>query len=383
MSDEATLTPREALERKKARLLEEVAAVDREMAEHDQLAALAEKYPDQFAALAAKLRKNESVSAGINLLSLIERYRSHERSAYRQLRHKTRESYESLLRRLERELGPRQIQNLDRELLERAHTEWANVSGVPMAHSLITMLRALARFGATVLEDRACRELRLTLHDMHFSVAKRHAEPLTREHVVAIRRKAHEMGLGSLALAQAFQFDCELRQKDVIGEWVPKNSDPEDSGVTHGDLKWLRGIRWENVDQRLVLRHRESFSLKEIEVNLRSKRMVLEELMRMYSLDETEVFDRSNLPANGPIIIREFDHLPYQTHEFRRQWRRMAEACGFSKNLRNMDSRPRATQGANARSATGKKHPFSGQTETHERPKADMEDLDLARGLRH
>lgn len=384
MSDEAALTPREILERKKARLLEEMAAVEREMAERDQLSALAEKYRDEFAALAEKLlgpQNNESQAAVADLTSLMSCYRSHERSAYQELRHRTRQSYESLLRRLERDLGAQQIQNLDRDRLARAHAEWTTVSGVAMAHSLVTMLRGLATFGTTVLKDRACRELRMTLHDMAFPVPERRAEHLTRNDVIAVRRKAHEMGLPSLALAQAFQFDCELRQKDVIGEWVPQDSDPGESDVTDGDLKWLRGLRWEEIDQRLILRHRNSITLKETEVNLRNSKMVLEELMLMYGLDETEVFHRSNLPERGPIITREVDHLPYQNHAFRRQWRRVADACDISKNVRNMDSRPRATEGNNVRAANGKANAMPGQNETRE-PRADLEIVDYGRVTR-
>jgi hypothetical protein len=35
------------------------------------------------------------------------------------------------------------------------------------------------------------------------------------------------MGWHSIALAQAIQFDCALRQKDVIGEWVPESEPGE------------------------------------------------------------------------------------------------------------------------------------------------------------
>jgi hypothetical protein len=377
MSDEAAS---EALARKRARLLEELAEIDR-LAE---LAALAAKHNFVLVEAPAEPQKNEGHASTVTVASVAHSYRTDERSRYRKLRHKTRESYDCLLRRLERDLGPEQIANLDRERLLRVHAEWMKASGVSMAHSLITMLRGLATFGSTILKDRACRELRITLHDMDFPMAKRRAERLTRDDVIAIRRKAHEMGRPSMALAQALQFDCELRQKDVIGEWVPKNSEPGESDVTDGDLKWLRGIRWERVDQRLLLRHRTSISLKEIEVNLRSAPLVLEELMLMYGLDEAEVFDRSKLPPSGPIIICEFTEAPWASHEFRRWWRKIADACGISKNVRNMDSRPRAaSEGPATRAGNGKNISAHGQNETHEVPKADMQIGDFGRAARH
>jgi hypothetical protein len=372
MSDESALTPRDLLERKKARLLEEAAAIDRDMAELDRLAA---KYNFRLVEAPSKSDKAEASPLGSSVATLAHRYRTDERSRYQKLRHKTRESYDSLLRRLERDLGPEKIEVLDKERLERAHAQWRNVSGVSMAHALVTMLRGLATFGSMVLKDRACRDLRMTLHDMNFPVAKRQTEPLTRDHIIAIRRKAHELGRPSIALAQAFQFDCGLWQKDVIGEWVPL-SEPGDSDENDGHSKWLRGARWENVDQDLCLRHVKSISGKEIKINLRHATMVLEELMLTFHLDETDVFDRSNLPASGPIIVCEYTDRPWTTHEFRRWWRKVADACEIPKAVKNMDSRIGHRQSP---AANGKAHAMP----QHETPTPDIGQEDLARVSRH
>jgi hypothetical protein len=377
MSDEAALTPRQALQRKRARLLEELAELDRVA----ELAELAAKH--NFVLVEAPSSGKTTAYA---VASLVHCYRTDERSPYQRLRHKTRESYECLLRRLERDLGLEQIEKLDRERLERVHKEWTEASGVAMAHSLVTMLRGLASFGSTILKDRACRELRMLLHDMDFPMAKRsRTERLTREHVVAIRAKAHEMGRSSMALAQAFQFECMLRQKDVIGEWVPQNEPGPSSEVTDDDgRKWIRGLRWEEIDQNLFLRHIASISSKEVKIDLRRATMVLEELMLIYALDEAEVFDRSNFPSSGPVIICELTEAPWASHEFRRWWRKVADACDIPKNVRNMDSRPRTTgEGTVIHAGNGTKSSVQGPNETHEIPKADMEDLDLAHVSRH
>jgi hypothetical protein len=380
MSDEAALTPDQALERKRARLLEELAELDR-LAE---LAKLAAKHNFALVELPPQSEKTDPQAAERTVASLAHCYRSDQRSPYQQLRHKTRESYDCLLRRLERDLGADRIGALDKQRLERAHDDWRNVSGVSMAHALVTMLRGLATFGSMVLKDRACRDLRMTLHDMSFPVAKRQTEPLTRDHVIAVRRKAHELGRPSIALAQAFQFDCGLWQKEVIGEWLPKNSEPDGSDVTTGDLKWLRGLRWEKIDQRLVLRHVTSISGKAIEVNLRQARMVLEELMLIYRLDETEVFDRSNLPSDGPVIVCEFSGRPWTTHEFRRWWRKVADACDIPKSVYNMDSRGGNTRReSESHAGNGKTGSIPGQNDARDVPRGDIDDLDLAHVSRH
>jgi hypothetical protein len=333
MSDEPASTPREALARRKARLLEELAELDR-LAE---LAELAAKHNFVLVEAPSEPHKNEGQPSEETVASLAQKYRSDARSPYLKLRHKTRENYDSLLRRLERDL-PERIENLDKDHLERAHAQWTEASGFSMAHALVTMLRGLATFGSMILKDRACRDLRMILHDMDFPTVKRPPKLLTRDHVTAIRRMAHKIGRPSIALAQALQFDCGLRQKDVIGEWVPKTERGE-SEVTKGDDKWLCGLRWETIDDRLVLRHATSINGKPIVVNLRHARMVLEELMQHYNLDETEVFDRSNLPAHGPVIVCEWSGRPWTSHEFRRWWRKVADAAEVPGDIKNMTSR--------------------------------------------
>jgi hypothetical protein len=51
---------------------------------------------------------------------------------------------------------------------------------------------------------------------------------------------------------------------------------------------------------------------------------------------------RSQLPASGAIIVSDRDRLPWDAVEFRRQWRKLADACGIPKTVRNADSRARA-----------------------------------------
>jgi hypothetical protein len=55
-------------------------------------------------------------------------------------------------------------------------------------------------------------------------------------------------------LAQALQFELMLRQKDVIGEWVP-DSEPGENDIHHDGRKWFRGIRGDAIDGDMILRH--------------------------------------------------------------------------------------------------------------------------------
>jgi hypothetical protein len=151
---------------------------------------------------------------------------------------------------------------------------------------------------------------------------------ITADQVEAIRAKAHELGYHSLALAQALQFDCLFRQKDVIGEWVPEG-EPGLSEIKRPGKKWLRGLRWNEIDQNLILRHMTSKRQKEIEINLRLAPMVMEELERF----------GGTFPPAGPVIVRESTGLPWPTVSYRIAWREVADACGIPRNVQNMDSR--------------------------------------------
>ena len=93
---------------------------------------------------------------------------------------------------------------------------------------------------------------------------------MTAEQARAICAKAHEKGRPSIALAQALQFEAGLPQKDVIGEWIPIDEPGEDSNVTFEDKeKWVRGLRWENIDQNLILRKNTAYG--EVVADLRMR----------------------------------------------------------------------------------------------------------------
>lgn len=261
------------------------------------------------------------------LKALIACYRTDVDSPYRKLRYRTRIYYDGLCRRIEHDCGGESIAAIKSRQLLRWHEGWAADDKIAMGHAVVGMLRTLLTFGATILDDPHCRTAKVNMHDMRFAMGKPRTERLTAEQVIAIRSKAHEMGWHSLALAQAMQFELMLRQKDVIGEWVPL-AEPGTSDVTTGNWKWLRGIRWSEIDENLVLRHTTSKRQKDLIVGLRNAPMVMEEFERIGAL-----------PTSGPIIVSELHGVPWVSNEFRRQWRKVADAAGVPKTVRNMDSR--------------------------------------------
>lgn len=260
------------------------------------------------------------------LRHLIDCFQTDKDSRYRKTRYATRKYYDTLCNKIRKLYGAENVTDIKARHLLRWHEELVADGKIAMGSAIMRMLRSLFAFGMTILEDDQCGRLCTVMHELRFEAAKPRTERLTADQANAVRAMAHQKGLHALALAQAFQFEVMLRQKDVIGEWVPI-SEPGTSDVTHGNEKWLRGIRWSEIDESLILRHVTSKRLKEIEFDLKNAPMVMEELARI-----------GKLPTSGPIIVTE-SGLPFLNGIYRHKWRELANLCGIPKAVRNMDSR--------------------------------------------
>ena len=276
-------------------------------------------------------QKNENQGFDGRVRSLVDRYSADK--SFLGLRYKTRKQYETLIKIINEDCGDKQVADWKMQDIERLHEGWVQTRTESMARSLIVMLRTLIYFGGAVLHDGECERLSVILHRMRFPMMKSRNERLTADHAIAIRGEARKMDRASIALAQAFQFDCKLRQKDVIGEWVP-TSEPGDSDVLDAGNKWLRGLRWEEIDENLVLTHTTSKSQTETVVDLKLAPMVIQELKLAFG-----AVARNKMPASGPIIVSEVSKRPWYAVEFRRNWRMAADKAGVPRAVKNMDTR--------------------------------------------
>jgi hypothetical protein len=267
----------------------------------------------------------------LTLKKLIDRYRDDPDSAFPNLHYQVRAKHGRLLARISHEHGHHPLRNVRTRTLVVWYKAWLADGKVAMAHALFSRLRVVFRFGATMLEDRDCDRLLDAVGDIRLQTSRSDTLQMTIEQANDIRGVAKQKGMFSMAIAQALQFELLMSQKDVIGEWLP-SSEPGDSGTTREKKgKWLRGLRWECIDENLILRHTVGKSRRRIEVDLRTAPMVLEEL---------GTSDRHTLPTSGPMIICETTGYPYSTAEFRRKWRIVAKLAGVPDNVKNRDSTP-------------------------------------------
>lgn len=269
---------------------------------------------------------------------LIDEYRSDRDSPYHSKRWATRQHYDVLCKRLGTDFGTLPLSDIRARQLKRWHEDIVARGHVAMGHGLVGMIRTLVGFGATFLENPECLRLSAMLHLMKFAMAKSRTERLTYEQARLIQREAHKAGRPSIALAQAIQFDLMLRQKDVIGEWVPE-AEPGQSTVRAYGMKWLRGITWDEIDADFVLTHITSKRQKLITVDLKLAPMVVEELYYAQGSDAIGGLQRSRFPDNGPLIFSEVSEVPWVPGEYRRWWRKLARAAGIPDTVRSMDSR--------------------------------------------
>lgn len=276
--------------------------------------------------------------------ALVQQYRTDPDSPYHKKRYASRQHYDTLCRRIDKDCGPLKIAETDARKLLRLHEGWSdNGKKVTMGHSMIGMLRTITTFGATILKCAACKGVRSDLHDMRVPAGKPREHHLTADQAHAICIKARSMREPfrySIAIGQSLQFDGTMRQKDIIGEWVPleeKNVPPTD--IFSGNKKWVRGIRAEEIDENLILRHMTSKRDKMLVLDLKHCPMVIEQFRFMAGLAADEPLLRGHIPTSGPLIVNEQTGVPWESHNYRHAWRQIARACDIPDHVKNMDSR--------------------------------------------
>jgi hypothetical protein len=263
------------------------------------------------------------------IANLVRIYREDQRSPYHTVRFNTRANYDDLLRRIVGQCGDMPLCDLGAQSVQLLYEGWADGGKKAMGHTLVTMLRGLISFGAT-LEDAECERISGAMRRLKFEYSPPRLVALSAEQAASVCENAHKMGLHSIALAQAFQFDCKLTQKDVVGEWVPA-SEPGDSNITFEAKKWLRGILWSEINGNFILRHVTSRKQEEVEIDLKSKPMVMAELMK-------EISKLGGRPSGGPVVVCEETFRPWGVIQFRRKWRKVARAAGVPDDVCNMDT---------------------------------------------
>jgi hypothetical protein len=286
--------------------------------------------------------------------SLSQLYQTHDKSKFKKLRYQVQVDYARRLRVIEETIGELLVSRTTWLDLMRWHEEFAapHDGGRPKkatARLMLKILKQIALFGKLALpETSGCGKVVEIMRDLAeqrtFASGRRERkEYLTYPQVVIYCEEAHGEGFHSIALAQAIMFECGMRPKDVIGEWVP-TSEPGVTDVCSGGSKWLMGARWKEVDENFIWKHRLSKSVpREGIMDSETGKTELYDLLEFplvrSELERIAPLHRSNFPASGPIIISESTGLPWSASRFRDRWREIARKAGIPDNVQNRDGR--------------------------------------------
>lgn len=261
---------------------------------------------------------------------LVRFYRDHPQSPYRKLKYNTQKIYDQHINILRDVVGKRRLSTLTGVDFLAWYDKFAadgkgQLTLVSTAHKLMNMFRIAVSWGV-VLELPHAARVRDILSEMRFAKPEARKTFLSYDQAVAVIEKAHEMGMPSIALAQALQFELTMRQKDVIGEYLPKGA-PADSDIVYNGQRWVNGLLWSHIEADGVLRKKTSKTGAEAVFELARYPLVVQEVARWRG------------PKQGPMIIDERSGLPYRNERFSKRWREIATKAGVPKDVYNMDSR--------------------------------------------
>lgn len=292
---------------------------------------------EMFAWRAGK-RDNRSPFDG-TISSLVRLYQTDEASPYRELKWNTRETYDQVLRVIDRAFGKRALANLTLADFRRWYDEAKKPKQpdrperVRKAHGIITMFRRLFTYGIAA-EHAGCARLAAILDATRFKQPKRRRIRMDLHHLEAFVPEAIEAGRLSLALGTAIQFETGMRQKDVIGEWEPHEARSEIGGILlkgkrgRRMLRWVNGLTWADLSNGNVLVKETTKTGAMVAHDLALCPITLELMAQV--APEAKV---------GPVIIDEMAGRPYAKDAYAREWRLVARAAGIPDEVWNMDAR--------------------------------------------
>jgi integrase len=267
--------------------------------------------------------------------SLIRFYQTEPNSSYHQLEPASVHAYDVYARIIVRTVGERRLDALDGRDLKRWHANWSEpveAGGKPRvaaARMAMMVFKAALSFGISCRLP-GCADLKLIMQQHKFPAPRPRTVAPTAAEIVAVRQAAHDLGHPLAALAYALQFECTMRQWDVIGKWVPLDY-KRASLIIDRQRKWL-GPMYSQIDDNLIMRYTPSktqfTSGAQVTIDLRHCPMVLAELLKV-----------PESARRGPLIVNPGTGYPYTQNYFQELWRKAAKLAGIRVEIWSRDLR--------------------------------------------
>lgn len=273
--------------------------------------------------------------------SLSRRFQIDDESPVQGWKYNTRRSQLHIVSTIEKAFGARALSALSLKDFRR----WYDAAKAPKKESgpqridrackIMKMVRQMLRYGiAAELDQRQCTRLITILEATRFATPKRRRSKLDLAHVTAFILKAEAKGRLSLALGTALQFESGMRQRDVIGEWMPVPAGKEPTGIVvrgrrgNGWRRWSNGLAWADVSKDLVISKEttKTGALVSHDLKLFPLSMAL--------LAKIPVEERI-----GALIVDETTGRPYAEFAYSRNWRDIAREADIPDEIWNSDAR--------------------------------------------
>lgn len=255
-------------------------------------------------------------------------FETDKESPYRTLRYDTQRFYSRYIKTIMDTVGDRRLASINGRDARRWYENWKSRHGHRSAYACIQTLRRVVNYGVE-LRDTNCIELSTVLAKTEFATPRRRKVRPTHDQIAKFCEAARKANRPSIALAVLLQFETGLRQKDVIGEWVPID-DGSTHGICDGDKRWQWGMTWDQIDSLLILRKATSKSNGE-EMAEHDLKLHPEIAVALAAIPKSEKI--------GPVIIEERSGMPWRRPNFSRRFREIARTAGWPDHIWNMDSR--------------------------------------------
>ena len=266
--------------------------------------------------------------------SLVDLYERDEESAFEDVKDNTKEGYRDWLKVIKDTIGARRLDRLSPKHFRSYYKRWrepAEKGGeerVRRAYGCIQMIRALLSYGIEAdLPD--CERLRKGLSQMRFSKNPPREQTMSFAQAAAIVEACLNQNDVHTALTQALQYECFLRQGDILGAWrdEPATYVPKPGEVRRGTRVWS-GMTIDRVQLTDNLVVRTSKTAQAVVHAIDKCALVVRCIKH---LDRTD-------PCK-PVAARP-DGKPWADRQaFSKAWRRYATAAGIPKSVWNMDNR--------------------------------------------
>jgi hypothetical protein len=268
---------------------------------------------------------------------LCELYQSDKESGYADLQGNTKVSYEDSLKIIRNDIGLRRIDLIKAKYFRTCYRAWkkpaqeAGEERVRRAYGCIQLVKIVLGYGIEGDHFPAhCERLLKALSKMRFAKNPARSVTMSFEQSKAIVCSALDNNDIPTALEQALQYECCLRQIDVLGRW---RIEPLSYVLQPGEIR-RRNKVWNGmtmgmiVNEDKLLRVRTSKTGQFVAHAVDKCELVMMCIRKLGSVD-----------PDRPVACRA-DGTPWTDHrDFGKHWRTYADKAEVPKKVWNMDSR--------------------------------------------